>query len=79
MDPSSLTPEPLRDPWDAPVTQALPTLIRQLTRDEQHVLIGYFFDGRSIEDLAQHLEDDPERVQALLEGALGTLRRHLCG
>lgn len=65
------------DAWCAAVVAALPSALTSLTRLEQQVLIGYYFDERSIDDLAQTLRMHPERVCATLQMGMRELRRRL--
>lgn len=65
------------DSWCAAVQAALPAALTNLTRLEQQVLIGYYFDERSIEDLAETLRIHPERVCATLQMGMRELRRKL--
>ena len=65
------------DAWCAAVQAALPSALTSLTRLEQQVLIGYCFDERSIEELADSLRIHPERVCATLQTGMRELRRKL--
>ena len=65
------------DAWCAEVQAELPSALTSLTRLEQQVLIGYYFDDRSIDDLAEALRIHPERVCATLQMGMRELRRKL--
>lgn len=63
--------------WLVRAAERLPALIHRLPPDQQHVVIGCFFDGRSLADLARDLDCPSERVETLLRTALRTLRGEL--
>lgn len=63
--------------WQERSVAALPTLIHHLRQDEQQIVIGHFYDERSIAELAHGLASDPGQVAILLQTALATLRRQL--
>ena len=72
-------PGPEENAQLARVSKHLSLLIPRLSRDEQRVVIGYFFDQRSLTELARAMACDPERAEALLRTALHTLRRQVSG
>ena len=77
VDGASRSRDTRGDAWCAAVQAALPSALTSLTRLEQQVLIGYYFDERSIEELADSLRIHPERVCATLQMGMRQLRRKL--
>lgn len=65
--------------WRLRASEQLPVLIHQLTPEQQRVVIGVFYEERSLEELACDLQCHPERLETLLLTALRTLRRQLLG
>lgn len=68
---------PPLDSSQGQVLTALPALIWQLDRDEQYAVIGYFYERRSVWELAGALECHPERVVTLLRTAVRAMRRQV--
>lgn len=66
-----------RDSWLCAALAELPRAIQLLPAAEQAVVIGYYFDERSIDELAASLQMEPSRVDFVLEQALRELRRRV--
>lgn len=64
--------------WLARTLTVLPALVELLPQGQRYVVIGYFYDQRSIDDLAHGLGCPPILVRSLLQTALRTVRQILC-
>jgi DNA-directed RNA polymerase specialized sigma24 family protein len=65
------------EPWLTRAQEALPAAITGLPWDEQRVVIGYYFDQRSVAELADTLHHNRQHVRSLIQDALSHLRRAL--
>lgn len=61
--------------WQEEVLEALPPLIQDLPPRQRCVLIWRYFDERSFEEIAEHLEVRPSTARSLLRHGINNLRR----